>query len=143
MNGNESDLTAFKPLIGTWTTEATHPLIDGIVPGRAIFEWVEGGHFIIQRTSYEHELVPNAIGIIGPPENGDGLVIEYFDSRGVRRTYRTSVEDGVWRFWRDEPGFEQRFTARLAPDSFRGHGELARTPGDWGDDLDVSYRRIS
>ena len=28
--------------------------------------------------------------------------MEYFDSRGVRRTYGASFEDGVLRFWRDD-----------------------------------------
>lgn len=143
MTETAPDMRAFEPLVGTWSIEATHPMIDGVISGRATFEWLDGGRFLIQRTSYEHALVPDAIGIIGAPENGDGLVLEYFDSRGVRRTYRSSVEEGVWRFWRDAPGFDQRFTAVLAPDAFRGHGELARSPGEWGDDLDVSYRRIS
>jgi hypothetical protein len=140
---DEPDMRPFEALVGTWTTEATHPLLDGAATGRAIFEWLDGGKFLIQRTSFEHELIPNAISVIGPPEDDDGLVMEYFDSRGVRRTYRTSLEDGVWRWWRDVPDFAQRFTAVLAPDAFRGHGELARTPGQWGDDLDVSYRRSS
>lgn len=142
MHANEPDMRPFDALVGTWTTEATHPLIDGVVAGCASFEWLDGGRFLIQRISYEHELLPNAIGIIGAPENGDGLVMEYFDSRGVRRTYRTSIEDGVWRWWRDVPDFAQRFTATLAPDAFEGHGELARTPGDWRSDLSVRYRRV-
>ena len=142
MNENEPDLRPFEALIGTWVTEATHPHLDGVAPGSATFEWLDGGRFLIQRTSYEVAAIPNAISVIGPPEVGDGLVMEYFDSRGVRRTYRTSIEDGVWRWWRHVPDFAQRFTAVLAADAFQGHGELARTPGDWNDDLDVSYRRL-
>jgi hypothetical protein len=67
--------------------------------------------------------------------------MEYFDSRGVRRTYRTSLEDGVLRVWRDDPDFAQRLAVTLAPDGFEGVYELARTPGDWQDDLRVTYRR--
>ena len=37
--------------------------------------------------------------------------MEYFDSRGVRRTYGVSLDDGVLRIWRDDPGFDQRFSA--------------------------------
>ena len=43
-----------------------------------------------------------------------------FDSRGVRRTYGTSFEGGVLRFWRDHPTFAQRFSATVAHDSFVG-----------------------
>ena len=75
------------------------------------------------------------------PETGDGLVVEYFDSRGVRRTYGVSLEDGLLRMWREHPGFEQRFSAVLGPDAFDGQWQLAETLGEWRDDLKVTYRR--
>jgi hypothetical protein len=135
-------LRPFDALIGTWATEATHPMFDGAVPGRMTFEWLEGGHYLVQRSHNEHELFPDAICVIGAPEAGDGLVMEYFDSRGVRRTYGISIDDGVLRIWRDAPGFDQRYSATPAPDRFEGRWELARTPGDWHDDLSVAYRRL-
>ena len=61
--------------------------------------------------------------------------MEYFDSRGVRRTYGVSLDDGVLRIWRDDPAFAQRFSATLGHDTFEGLWQLARTPGDWQDDL--------
>jgi hypothetical protein len=134
-------LEPFDALIGTWVTEATHPLVDAVVPGTVTFEWLEGGHFLLQRSRNDHELFPDAISVIGAPETGEGLVMEYFDSRGVRRTYGVSLEDGVLRYWRDHPEFAQRFSATLGQDSFEGLAQLARTPGDWQDDLKVTYRR--
>ena len=109
--------------------------------GTVTFEWLEGGRFLIQRSRTEHELFPDGISIIGAPEDGDGLVLEYFDSRGVRRTYGVSCDDGVWRIWRDQPGFDQRFSAKLADDVFEGVFQIAETPGDWQDDMKVVYRR--
>jgi hypothetical protein len=143
MTDRDPALEPFDALIGTWATEATHPLVDAVVPGTITFEWLEGGHFLVQRSRNEHELFPDAISIIGAPETGDGLVMEYFDSRGVRRTYGISLEDGVLRIWRDAPGFDQRYIATLAPDTFEGRFQLARAPGDWQDDLKVTYRRCS
>jgi hypothetical protein len=134
-------MSDFDALIGTWTTSATHPEFEGVVTGTTTFEWLAGGHFLIQRVHHDHEHFPDSISVIGAPERGDGLVSEYFDSRGVRRTYGASLEDGFLRFWRDEPGFEQRFAAVLAADAFEGTWQLARTPGDWRDDLKVTYRR--
>jgi hypothetical protein len=134
-------LEDFDALIGTWETEAIHPSIDAVVPGRLTIEWLEGRKFIVQRFHNEHELFPDAICVIGAPEDGEGLVQEYFDSRGVRRTYGVSLEDGVLRFWRDDPAFAQRFAATLAPGAFEGVWQVAETPGDWRDDLKVSYRR--
>ena len=141
MTERDPALEPFDVLIGIWVTEATHPLIDAVVPGTVTFEWLEGGHFLVQRSQNDHELFPDAISVIGAPETGDGLVMEYFDSRGVRRTYGVSLEDGVLRFRRDAPGFDQRFSATLAPDTFEGLWRLAETPGDWRDDLKVIYRR--
>lgn len=137
----DSALEPFDALIGTWETEATHPMFEGVAAGDTTFAWLEGGHFIVERSRNDHESFPDSIGVIGVPEAGEGLVMEYFDSRGVRRTYRVSLEDGVLRIWRDHPGFDQRFSARLGPDSFEGQWQLARTPGDWQDDLKVFYRR--
>jgi hypothetical protein len=111
------------------------------VPGSVTYEWLEGGRFLVQRSRNEHELFPDAISVIGAPEAGDGLVMEYFDSRGVRRTYGISLDDGVLRIWRDEPGFDQRFSAQPERDVFEGVWQVALTPGDWRDDLRVIYRR--
>jgi hypothetical protein len=134
-------LEPFEALIGSWDTEATHPRFEGAVPGSVTFEWLEGRHFLVQRSRNEHELFPDAICVIGAPEAGDGLVMEYFDSRGVRRTYGISLVDGVLRMWRDDPTFAQRFSAALGPERFEGLWQLATTPGDWQDDLKVTYRR--
>jgi hypothetical protein len=141
MTERDPALAPFEALIGTWATEATHPAIDAVVSGTVTFEWLEGGHFIVQRSHNEHELFPDAICVIGAPEAGDGLVMEYFDSRGVRRTYGIALGDGVLRMWRDAPGFDQRFSATLAPDAFEGVWQVAETPGDWRDDLKVTSRR--
>ena len=109
--------------------------------GSSTFEWLEGGDCVVLRSHNDHELFPDAISVIGRPASGEGLVLEYFDSRGVRRTFGVSLEDGVLRYWRDAPGFDQRFSATLAQDSFEGLAQLARTPGEWQDDLKVTYRR--
>jgi hypothetical protein len=142
MSERDPALAPFDALIGTWATEATHPLVDAVVTGTVTYEWLEGGHFIVERSHNDHELFPDAICVIGAPEDGDGLVMEYFDSRGVRRTYRISLDDGVLRTWRDAPGFDQRFVAEVRPDAFEGVAQLAETAGEWRDDLKVRYRRV-
>jgi hypothetical protein len=141
MTERDPALEQFDALIGTWATQATHPQIDAVASGSVTFEWLEGGHFLVQRSHNDHELFPDTISVIGAPESGVGLVMEYFDSRGVRRTYGVALEDGVLRIWRDDPTFAQRFSATLGQDSFEGQWQLAPTPGDWQDDLKVTYRR--
>ena len=141
MTRRDLALDRFDALIGTWATEATHPLFDAVVPGSTTFEWFEGGHWLVQRSHNDHESFPNAISVIGAAEAGDGLVMEYFDARGVRRTYGISLDDDVLRIWRDDPTFAQRFSATLGHETFQGRWQLARTPGGWQDDLEVTYRR--
>jgi hypothetical protein len=132
-------MSEFDVLIGTWRTEATHPQFEGVVRGEITYEWL--GTFLIERGRTEHDLFPDSISVIGGREDGDGLVAEYFDQRGVRRTYEVSFQDGVLRKWRDHPTFAQRFEARPSAEEFVGLWQLAETPGDWRDDLEVIYRR--
>jgi hypothetical protein len=134
-------LEPFDALIGTWTTEAKHRLIDEVITGTVTYEWLDGDRFLLQRSHSDHERIPDGLWVLGPPEEGDGLVAEYFDSRGVRRTYLVSVDDGVLRIWREAPGFDQRITATLAPDVYEAEIEYAETPGDWQHDMRVVYRR--
>ena len=87
------------------------------------------------RSRNDHELFPDAVCVI------TGTQMEYFDSRGVRRTYGIAIEDGVLRQWGEFPEFAQRYEARLDDDAFSGLWQIAETPGDWKDDLAVRYRR--
>ena len=141
--GCMSGLDGFEDLVGSWSTTSTHPMLDGPVAGSVTWSWLDGGRFLRQRSRNDHALVPDSLSVIGPPEVGDGLVSEYFDSRGVRRTYGASLDGGVLRFWRGERGFDQRFAAVIGPERFEGLWELAREPGAWRDDLRVSYRRAA
>jgi hypothetical protein len=141
MTDRDPALAAFDALIGTWTTEGKHRLIDEVIHGTVTYEWLEGGRFLLERSHADDERIPDGLFVIGPPEDGDGLVAEYFDSRGVRRTYQVTVDDGVLRMWREAPGFDQRLTATLAADVYEGEFEYAETPGDWQHDMKVIYRR--
>src|SRR4029434_626326 len=120
---------ALKPLsrlVGTWTTEATHPAVPGVVVhGSAIIEWLEGERFLIHRARTDHPDFPDSLSIIGFTDRDrvedaanrapaaaapELLSMHYYDSRGVYRVYDASIDEKAWRFWRDVPGFSQRFT---------------------------------
>ena len=157
---SESALEPLNRLVGTWTTEATHPAVPGvIVRGTAIIEWLEGERFLIQRTRTDHPDFPDAITIIGFTDrdrvddapNIDPAVsarkprlsMHYYDSRGVFRVYDASVDEESWRFSRDDPGFSQRFVGTLADggDTIVGLSQLCRDGVHWHDDLQITYRR--
>ena len=153
-------LAPLDRLVGTWTTEATHPAMPGVVVhGTAIVEWLEGRRFLIHRARTDHPDFPDAISIIGDMErdrvggaDADGSAaartpspwrLHYFDSRGVFRVYETSVDDDAWRWWRNVAGFSQRFTGRFADggDTIVGLSQLCEDDVHWTDDLAITYRR--
>ena len=60
------ELHGWQRLIGTWATQATHPLLPGtVVRGHATFEWLDGRQFLILRWHYDHPEIPDAIAVIG------------------------------------------------------------------------------
>jgi hypothetical protein len=137
-------LRRLEVLVGGWDTEALFPFDPPVtVLGRTTFEWLEGGFFLIQRWTIEHPDAPDGIAVIGTA-SGETFSQRYFDSRGVHRTYEMSLNDGVWRLWRDSPGFAQRFAGRLCEDSatFEGAWEKSQDGSHWEHDFDLTYRRI-
>ena len=152
-------LEPLNRLVGSWTTEATHPAVPGVVVhGSAIIEWLEGERFLIYRARTDHPDFPDAISIIGhtgqdrvdsatraAPADARAaqLHMHYFDSRGVFRVYEASIDDASWRLWRDAPGFSQRFTGTWSDggDTITGRWQLCRDDVHWVDDLEITYRR--
>ena len=138
----EDRLVPLNALVGSWTIEATHPAFPStIVGGETRFEWLEGERFLLQRSRTDHPEFPDSLIVYGAEP--DELSMHYFDSRGVHRIYRVSFAGGVWRMWRNEPGFSQRFTGTLSDegDTIDGLWKLSRDDTTWDDDLKITFRR--
>jgi hypothetical protein len=139
-----SELVALDPLVGEWTSEATHPMFPStVVAGRMSYEWLEGERFLIQRSSMDHPDFPDSISVIGFAD--DDLTAHYFDSRGVFRIYRVAMDGDTLRIWRDAPGFSQRLEARLTNDgeTLAGVWQLSRDDETWHDDLAITFVRAA
>jgi hypothetical protein len=143
------DLDPLDALVGKWSTSMTHPASPSLdVSGTSTFEWLEGRHFLIGRSVTDHPDFPDGLTVLGADADTDAdtLAMHYYDSRGVQRIYRSSrIEDGVWKMWRDDPDFSQRFTGTFSEDgnTITGMWELSRDGESWDDDLGISYRRIA
>jgi hypothetical protein len=150
----EQQLETLGRLVGSWVTEATHPMMPGLVVlGTVEVEWLEGKRFLIHRARMQHADFPDSLSMIGnigtdrigePPNAGAenaGLCMHYFDSRGVFRAYDVGIDDAAWRIWRDAPGFSQRFTGTFARDTVVGVWELRQDDVHWKKDLAITYRR--
>jgi hypothetical protein len=140
-------LETFDVLVGRWETEA---LVDGRSRGRgtATFEWVEEGAFLrVRADSVDGEpdwmaaAPASSTSYIGLDDTHQAFTVLYSDARDVFRVYRTSLVDGVWRQWREAPGFDQRFTGLLDGERIVGFWETSEDTRTWSKDFDLVYRR--
>lgn len=152
-------LEALDLLVGTWTTQATHPALPGVVVnGTVAIEWLEGQRFLVIRARNDHPDFPDSISVVGftDRDRADNraeaerstpgttqMHMHYFDSRGVFRVYEASIDDEAWRLQREASGFSQRFTGAFAPDggTITGRWQVRQDDVHWDDDLEITYRR--
>jgi hypothetical protein len=132
-----------EPLIGEWVVEGTHPVDPSMaVGGRAVFEWLDGGRFVVERWTVEHPDFPNGIAILGEGESG--FAQHYFDSRGVARVYAMSVTDETWELSRESPEFSQRFIGKFSEDGSTITGRWEKLDGsNWELDFHLTYTKSS
>lgn len=139
-------LEPFQSLIGEWTIEMSHPMAEGtVVRGRATYEWLEGGRFLIQRAANGHPDFPDSLSVIGVMEGGNDLSMQYFDSRGVHRVYAIGFDGRELTLERDAPGFAQRLSAKLSDhgSTLAGVWQLNQDDQGYRDDLAFTQRRAS
>ena len=133
--------------IGEWSMEAGPPG-GPWWPGeaRVTFEWLEGRTFLIERWTVDLPEAPDGIAIIGAGDEPETFRQYYFDSRGVHRIYEMTLDDGVWKLWRDAPDpFPQRYTGAFSDDgkTIAGRWEKKEKASTWETDFDLTYRKVS
>jgi hypothetical protein len=137
-------LAALDIFVGEWIEQVEVP---DAPPGRSIFEWDLKGSFLIQRALSPLPEYPDGLMIISLAP--DGYLQHYFDSRGVVRLYRMSLQDRTWTLIRTEPDFtplefSQRFVGTISPDGNRieGRWETSYDQGQtWEVDFPLTYTR--
>ncbi|MEP6495349.1 MAG: hypothetical protein ABJF01_21865 [bacterium] len=138
-------LEPLSVLVGSWNTVGTHPLVPGkTFHGRSSFAWIEGGAFLIMRSQIDEPEIPSGIAIFGTDDTTRECSMLYFDERGVSRRYEVSIQDNVWQWWRNAPGFSQRCSVKIAADgrTMVSRGELSRDGASWEPDLELTYTRV-
>jgi hypothetical protein len=140
-------LQRLDAFVGEWSMEASFAVG---VTGRAVFEWVLGGQFLVERAEVpDVPDAPDSIAIVGLDRGGEAFTQHYFDSRGVARVYAMTLSDGVWTLLRDSPDFSpldfwQRFTGEFSADggTISGRWETSRDGSSWKHDFDLSYQKV-
>ena len=137
-------LKPFGVLIGTWSTVGTHGSLPGMTQhGQTSFEWLEGGAFLIMHADINDPRFPTGVAIFGSDDARGEYYMLSFDERGVSRKYDVSFENNVLTWWRDAPGFAQRYTWTLGDNgtTIIGKGELSKDGLSWEKDLDLTDTR--
>jgi hypothetical protein len=117
-SGREEGMKRLSFFIGTWNMEVIHPhLQPNPISGQTNFEWMDE-KYIIQRTHIDKQEFPRSTSIFDWDAETGLYLVHYFDTRGVTRLYQMSLENGVWKWWRDKADFSplkfyQRFTGEI------------------------------
>jgi hypothetical protein len=134
--------------VGEWDIEITsmsfNPDPSAVERGRASFDWLEGGAFLIQHSEIAATDWPRSIIIIGPDDAAETYNILYFDSRGVSRIYHMTLSGGIWTMWREFPGFSQRFHGTFSDDNntITAYWEKSSDGSNWERDFNLTYTRV-
>jgi hypothetical protein len=143
-------LEQLEVLSGRWEVEIrwspkTHKLVGGPATVRmeTRFHWIEEGHFLVQHQG-RAEGPPEARWLMGRDETSAEYCVLYADARGVSRVYQMSLQDRVWRIWRNATGFNQRFEGRLSADgrTIDAHWERSADGRTWERDFDLTYAKV-
>jgi hypothetical protein len=115
------DLAALAPLIGTWE-------LSGDTSGTVTYEWMEGGHFLIQRfdmTLFDHDVKGvEMIGHLRPfgEAPSEELRSRAYDADGNTLDYVYEMADGVLTIWGGEKGSTSYCTATFSEDGTSSTG---------------------
>lgn len=146
---NNPALEHLDVFMGEWDMEITSMSFqadkNAVVRGRASFELIEGGAFLRQHSEVPNSEFPRSTSVIGRDDKAETYCMLYFDSRGVSRIYQMSFRDGVWKLWRDFPGFSQRFVGTFSHDHkvITARWETSNDGSNWELDFNLKYTKVS
>jgi hypothetical protein len=138
-------LKQFSRLVGEWKTTGTHPLVPGkMLTGRSSFSWMEDGAFLMWHSEMDEPNFPAGIAIFGSDDSTGEFFMLYFDERKVSRKYDVSFEENILKWWRNVPGFSQRYSWTFTnyDNTITGKGELSKDDNTWESDLDQTFSRV-
>ncbi|MEO6303524.1 MAG: hypothetical protein ABIP51_10150 [Bacteroidia bacterium] len=139
-------LKSMGVLIGKWKMVGKHPMLPGVIlKGKTSFEWLKKGAFVIMRSRIDHKDFPEGIAIFGSDDSKKEFSMIYFDERKVSRTYTSTLKKNIWKWWRKDKKFSQRFTGKItdAGNTIISKGEMSKNGKRWEKDLELIYTRTT
>jgi hypothetical protein len=146
----EAALRRLDAFVGTWELSADFPNMPDVeMSGRAEFEWILNGTFLVERSDVSHPDAPDGFVVIGVDADGDSYTQHYFDSRGIARLYAMAFDGQVWTLTREAHDFtplefKQRFIGTFEDDgrTIRGRYEICHDGVTWEKDFDLTYTKV-
>lgn len=138
-------LKPFEILVGEWKTTGSHPYLPNtVLYGRASYEWIEGGAFLLMRSEIDNPHFPNGIEIFGSDDMEKKFFMLHFDERGTSRKFDVTIKGNQIKWWRDDPSFSQRYTMTIEDSGNKlvSKGEMSRDGGAWEKDLELMSMRV-
>lgn len=142
-------VNSLEGLVGEWEMELSNASFlprptDG-VKGPVSFEWTQDGAFLLMRMGDKPPGPPAVLWLISRDESAPGYTVFYYDSRSVSRVYEMSFSEGVWRMWRNAPGFCQRYEGIVGKngETISARWEKSNDGTRWEHDFDVTYTKVS
>ncbi|UBU18027.1 DUF1579 family protein [Nonomuraea gerenzanensis] len=125
-------LNALEPLVGTWDMTGKDLNSGDPLGGRLVFEWMEGGFFLVQQHEMDHgHGTMKGVEYIGYEADSGTLRSRYFDSTGNAFTYVWKLQDGELSIWFGEEGSPAGFTGTFSADGATISGRWAWPGGGY------------
>ena len=124
------DLKNLDRLVGTWE-------MSGNVQGKVIFEWMEGGFFLIQHVDLEHDGQRiKGIELIGHErqfgaEPSDDIKSRFYSNMGDTLDYVYELEKDTLTIWAGEKGSPAYAKGTFSEDGKTGSGEWVYPGGGY------------
>jgi hypothetical protein len=134
-------LEQFDQLLGEWVTES-EKYSEG--RGRTMVAPTDGSKLLRIDAKTEDHRFPQSTMLVGSDESEDECPALYYDSRGVHRVYRMTLEAGTWKVWRDAPRFNQRYVGKFSDggNTIAGQWEFSEDGTKWEVDFDLTYKKV-
>ncbi len=138
-------LKPFGAFVGEWKTEGTHPIFpEKVFHGKAAFEWIHGGAFLLLRTEIDEPEIPSGLSIFGSDNVSGEFFMLYFDERGISRKFDVSFKNNILQWTRNNSEFSQQRTNTISEDgnTIISQGSMSKNSAPWEPDLELTYKRI-
>ena len=142
-------LKDLEGLVGDWEMELSQSSFlhspSDTIKGHVSFAWAQQGALLEMRMGDKPPGPPAALWLMCRDEATPDYTVLYYDSRSVSRVYAMSFADGVWKMWREAPGFWQRFEGAVGQDgkTITAHWERSSDGVAWVHDFDLTYTKVS